>query len=108
MPKIRIRPPIGQPLCSVEEKAKIVAEIRRRHEREERSILQLAREYGISGASYYNWSKQFSSAPLMRPVEVMPATCLPVQVLGVLVSPRGYRVEGLAVTDLAQLLRLLA
>lgn len=108
MHKIRMRPPVGKPLCSAEEKAQIVSEIRRRHKREGLSIYQLAREYGISDASYYNWSKLFPPALLMRPVEVVPATLLPAQVPGVLFSPQGYRVEGLSVTDLAQLLRLLA
>jgi hypothetical protein len=69
---------------------------------------KLAREYGISSTSYVNWSKQFPPAPLLRPVTIVEAQPLPSVVEGVLVSPQGYRVEGLSVVDLAQLLRLLA
>lgn len=108
MKRIRIRPRPGEPLCSDEEKAQIVAEIRRRHEREGISVQGLAEEFGISATSYSNWSKQFPPAPMMRPVEILPVLPPACPVSRVLISPQGYRVEGLAVAEIAQLLRLLA
>src|SRR5471030_17910 len=99
MQKIQIRPPKGQPLCSDEKKARIVAEIRHRHEWGEGSIEQLAGEFGISATSYVNWLKQFPPTPVVRPVTIVPAPPVQTSGGGILISPQGYRVEGLSVAE---------
>src|SRR5947209_6255839 len=109
MAKTPDRPRFGR--FSEDEKAQIVAEIRRRNQEEGWGLIRLCHEFGISKGTFSNWAQQFplrprQDRPQMLPVEVVTTTPPPGP--GVLISPQGYRVEGLSVADLAHLLRLLA
>lgn len=92
------------------ERRRIVAEIQRRREAEGRGVRSLAAEYGISENTYYNWLRAeclgtevpFRSVEITALVPVIPASTVS------LMSPGGYRVEGLSVEDAARLLRALA
>ncbi len=68
----------------------------------------IARETGLDVRKLQRWNtraRRTSSVPVLRPVEVLPApesaTALTV------VAPNGVRVEGLALEQAAELLRLL-
>jgi len=89
----------------------LVNEIDRRRAQEGRNAQELSAELGISTWSYYNWKRRLAIevAPVLRPVAIVesftPQSPVPQPVL---VSPSGYRVEGLTVEGVAQLLRQLA
>jgi hypothetical protein len=92
------------------DRAGIVAAIDRRRREEGRSLASLVAEYGISTSSYYLWRREGeadSPGQAFRPVAV---TALVPAARGAglsVVSPGGYRVEGLSVEDAARLLRAL-
>ena len=69
----------------------------------------VARETGLDVRKLQRWqsrARRVSAAPVLRPVEVLPAL-EPVAALTV-VAPSGFRVEGLGLEQAAQLLRLIA
>jgi hypothetical protein len=69
----------------------------------------IARETGLDVRKLHRWqsrARRASAVSVLRPVEVLPAP-EPVAALTV-VAPSGVRVEGLALEQAAQLLRLLA
>lgn len=88
------------------ERAAMLAELERRRQNGE-SLKAIAADLGISESCYYNWKQRLASlaVPILRPVTVVdclvPARSSP----PVLISPAGYRVEGLTMSDLLQLLR---
>ena len=68
----------------------------------------VARETGLDVRKLQRWNtraRRTSSVPVLRPVEVLPAP-EPATALTV-VAPNGVRVEGLALEQAAELLRLL-
>ena len=68
----------------------------------------IARETGLEVRKLQRWNtraRRTSSVPVLRPVEVLPAP-EPATALTV-VAPNGVRVEGLALEQAAELLRLL-
>ena len=70
----------------------------------------IARETGLDVRKLQRWNtraRRTSSVPVLRPVEVLLAPPEPATVLTV-VAPNGVRVEGLALEQAAELLRLLA
>jgi hypothetical protein len=78
-------------------------------DRREEPLAQVAADLGISTASLQRWLEQ--GEPLrFRPVEVEPGSAQvqrpPARVLA-LITPRGYRVEGLEAGELVSLLRVL-
>lgn len=97
----------------VEDRARIVEELRRRSLAEDRSVKSLVAEYGISEATYQNWRRAKDDAeryPSFRPVEVtalVPALAPAVSATLTLVSKSGHRVEGLTVEQAGQILRVL-
>lgn len=69
----------------------------------------IARETGLEVRKLQRWqsrARRRASVPVLRPVEVLPAP-EPAPTLTV-IAPSGVRVEGLALEQAAQLLRLLA
>ena len=69
----------------------------------------IARETGLDVRKLQRWQsrdRRSASVPVLRPVEVLPAP-EPAPALTV-IAPSGVRVEGLALEQAAQLLRLLA
>ena len=69
----------------------------------------IARETGLDVRKLQRWNmraRRAASVPVLRPVEVLPE---PERlVVLTLIAPSGVRIEGLAVEQAAQLLRLLA
>lgn len=98
----------ARPVYTDAERRAMVAEIARQHEETGTPIDALAAAQGISGPTYYNWKKRLGAprALALRPVEVV-VTPLPSPAL-VVVSPTGYRVEGLDLGGVAHLLRALS
>ena len=69
----------------------------------------IARETGLDVRKLQRWNtraRRVASVPVLRPVEVLPAPERPDGLA--LIAPSGVRIEGLAVEQAAQLLRLLA
>lgn len=120
---------------TLEEKTALVTEIDRRYRAGEGALRTIAASLGITDTNYYNWLKAGIRPVKMRPVEVTAVVPAPVVAPAVappapapvpasaptttvtvasvassltLVSPGGYRIEGLAVETAAQLLRALA
>ncbi len=80
-----------------------------RRRREGAAWAVIARETGLDIRKLQRWqsrARRVSGVPALRPVEVLPAP-EPVTAL-TLVATSGVRVEGLALEQAAQLLRLLA
>lgn len=82
-----------------------------------RTIEAAAQAVGITGKTYYNWTRRsMTSAPelpasAMRPVELVAALApveAPAASTLTLIVPGGYRVEGLTAGTAAELLRALA
>lgn len=69
----------------------------------------IATELGLSRHSILGWAKSRPDAPALVPVEVVAEASAPPHVPSavVLVSPRGYRVEGLDVGAIGALLERL-
>ena len=68
----------------------------------------IARETGLDVRKLQRWNtraRRRSSVPVLRPVEVLPEPERPAGLT--LIAPSGVRIEGLAVREAAQLLRLL-
>lgn len=111
---------------TMEEKVALVSEIERRYRAGEGTLGSIARSLGTSDTSYHNWVRAGigatpAPAPVMRPVEVTALVPVAPSTLSLvaphvasvtetltLVSPSGYRVEGLAIESAAALLRALA
>ncbi|MBU6427459.1 MAG: transposase [Cyanobacteria bacterium REEB65] len=108
------------------EKARIIAEVQRRHRVGAGSYKFIAGQFGISEQTYYNWVRKLvgtagptsratpakAEVAVMRPVELTAIMPAPSQVPGqtpdlTLSAPGGYRVEGLTVESVAALLRAL-
>lgn len=116
---------------SLQEKARIVAEIQSRRRSEARTIKSLVGDYELNENTFWTWVKDLrvgSPAPQLRPVTVVPDPPSPPEDTApsrpnmqpgstapaplpesarVLVTPQGYRVEGLTLGELAQLLVML-
>jgi hypothetical protein len=77
-------------------------------ERRSEPLSRVAAELGVSLVSLQRWLEQSEPAQF-RPVEVQaePAERSEDQAGPVLITPRGYRIEGLGVESLAALLRVL-
>lgn len=76
------------------------------------TIAAAAAELGLGESTLSNWLRR-SSASQFLPVAIMADSvvdgeCVPVSQRPVLVAPGGYRVEGLDVDGLAELLRRLS
>jgi len=104
---------------SEDDRARLVAAVDVRRAQGE-SIDAACRAEGVSKKSYRRWVADAQPAPAMRPVEVMamvPAAAAPLPIsfasptpgpaLLTLVSPGGYRLEGLGIENAAALLRTL-
>lgn len=91
------------------ERRSLVAAFERRRAAGE-SVRAIARALGVSAKNYYNWKRRSGPAalPVLRSVAVVEAVVTSVAACPVVVSPQGYRVEGLSVADVATLLRALA
>lgn len=69
------------------------------------SLAEVAQALGVSGWSLFRWVKGSRWRAGFRPVEVMEAAALPRdEGRVVVISPQGYRVEGLDVEGVIQLL----
>lgn len=100
-----------RPSYTEAERRRLVSEIAREHEEAGTPIDVLTAARGISSPTYYNWKKRLGApqALMLRPVEVVEAVVTPVSAARlVVVSPTGYRVEGLDLGGVAQLLRALS
>jgi hypothetical protein len=76
-------------------------------ERSEEPLGRVAADLGVSALSLLRWLEQGEPA-CFRPVEVEPEACASSRARGlVLITPRGYRVEGLETETLSSLLRVL-
>jgi len=67
----------------------------------------IAKEVGVSTTSLANWSKALPESSTFVPVVVKTPSATPLPAadsLPTLISPTGYRVEGLSLQQLAQLL----
>lgn len=116
---------------SLQEKTRIVAEIQSRRRSEARTIKSLVSDYELNENTYWTWVKDLRTghpAPQLRPVTVVSDPPSPPEDAApsrpnmqpgstvsaplperarVLVTPQGYRVEGLTLGELAQLLAML-
>lgn len=92
---------------TAEEKQRILDEIHRRSLEEFRSVKSLVEEKGICMATYYAWNRANTRMAAFRQVEVAPVTTAPPMASLSIITPGGYRVEGLSLSDMAQLLRIL-
>jgi len=70
------------------------------------SWVRIAQAVGLSVGSLKNWSRTPPAARTLVPVAVAPAPAVPTAAL-VVVSPGGYRVEGLDLATATVLLRAL-
>ena len=86
-----------------EERAAIVSAIDSARD-QGRPLRDLIEEHGISQVSYYKWRRDLEPAAFRSVTVAAPA---PATAAPTLVSPAGYRVEGLDLAELAQLLRYL-
>jgi len=84
---------------------KVIALVRRRRIRGA-GIAALARELGLADWTVALWLRK-TSAPVLRAVEIAPATPAPAVATPVLITPQGVRIEGATVEALATLLRAL-
>jgi hypothetical protein len=76
-------------------------------ERSEEPLGRVAADLGVSAVSLQRWLEQGEPARF-RPVEVEPEVPASPRGRGlVLITPRGYRVEGLEAETLSSLLRVL-
>lgn len=90
--------------CPVPLREKIVALTRERREAGV-SVEKIARELGLSASGLSRWLK--AGEPRLRPVRIAEAPSKKPESL-VLVTPGGYRLEGLSSASAADLLRRLA
>lgn len=79
----------------------------RERTREGRSISRTAKELGLRPRTLWLWMRQ-GRAPRLRPVAVVTAPRDAGATRAVLVTPQGFRVEGLDAAGLAVLLRELS
>ena len=86
---------------------KIIA-IARRRRSQGAGIATIARELGLAEWTLNLWLRKIS-VPVLRAVEILPATPTPAAAVTtpVLITPQGIRVEGATVDALATLLRAL-
>jgi transposase-like protein len=103
---------------TAEDRQRLVAEVERLHA-EGQSIASSCRSLGIRDETFRVWRAQGRPLPALRPVEITALVPLAPTVLTLaparparaslsLLAPGGYRVEGLAIEDVAALLRALA
>lgn len=84
-----------------------VITLARRRQARGTGIAALARALGLAEWTVTLWLRK-ASAPVLRPVEIMPATPpAPTAATPVLITPHGVRIEGATVEALATLLRAL-
>ncbi|MNL48569.1 hypothetical protein D3C87_1714400 [compost metagenome] len=82
------------------ERQRIIVEIERRRREEGCSVRSLLREMGVASKTYYHWTRE------KEPGGFVPVTLVPPsepRTLAV-VSPKGFRIEGLTLADAATLL----
>jgi hypothetical protein len=86
---------------------KVIALARRRRVRGA-GMAALARELGLAQWTVALWLRK-TTAPVLRAVEITPATPPPAPMVAapVLITPQGVRIEGATVETLATLLRAL-
>lgn len=119
-------------IYSSEEKSRLIGEIQRRHRQGNGTYKSISGELGISAKAYYRWlgagikpavisgevPAARSSVSAMRPVEIKALVPLGTGSLGfvapnpahaelILITPGGYRLEGLVPESAAALLRAL-
>jgi len=75
-------------------------------ERREEPLARVAADLGVSAVSLQRWLEQGEPAGF-RPVEIEPSPAAAPAVGLALITPRGYRVEGLEAGVLVSLLRVL-
>ena len=86
-----------------------VGEFDRRRAKGE-SVRAIAQALGVSSKNYYHWKRRCetpAALPVLRSVALVDAVVTSAGACPVVVSPQGYRVEGLSVADVATLLRAL-
>jgi transposase-like protein len=85
-----------------------ITAIARRRRVQGAGIATIARELGLAQWTLTLWLRKIS-APVLRAVEIVPATPPPASVMTmpVLVTPQGVRIEGATIDALATLLRAL-
>ncbi|MEZ4297012.1 MAG: hypothetical protein R3B70_18750 [Polyangiaceae bacterium] len=84
---------------------------RREREREGASVRQVASELGVSGPSLMRWGRQLEEAGgEFRAIEVVAERVEPASPAGTVVvyGPRGLRIEGLCLEELAALIERLS
>lgn len=92
---------------SQEEKTEIITAIRERQAAGLGTITELVGEYGISIPTFYNWSQNDTLVPFRSVQVVKRRDRRPSLVASpdfTLVSPSGWRVEGLSLQSLRQFL----
>jgi hypothetical protein len=85
-------------------RARVLAYTRRRRAAGD-SWTTIARTVGLSASALKNWSRGPASAPALVPVKVAAAALPPAPL--VVISPGGYRVEGLDLATTSALLHAL-
>ncbi len=85
-----------------------ITAIARRRRAQGAGIATIARELGVAEWTLTLWLRKIS-APVLRAVEIVPATPPPAPAVTtpVLITPQGIRIEGATVDALATLLRAL-
>ncbi|MNK90085.1 hypothetical protein D3C87_1101260 [compost metagenome] len=82
------------------ERERIISEIARRRQEEGRSVRSLLKEMNVSNKTYYNWLRNAGRGGFVPVTVVAP----PESKTLAIVSPRGFRIEGLTLADAAALL----
>ncbi len=83
-----------------------ITTIARRRRAQGVGIATIARAIGLADWTLNLWLRQ-TSTPVLRAVELIPATPAPAVTTPVLITPQGVRIEGATVDVLATLLRAL-
>ena len=80
--------------------------IARRRRAQGAGIATIARELGLAEWTVNLWLRKHT-APVLRAVEIVPATRPPAVTTPVLITPQGVRIEGATIEALATLLQAL-
>lgn len=115
--KLALQPPArprpAQPsrtYCNREDRERLIPQIRQRLDAGA-TVKEAARAVGVSAKSWYRWMRMAAAEPESSPTAFRPVELtseLAVQTSGLsLLTPGGYRVEGLSVETAIQLLRAL-
>jgi hypothetical protein len=83
-----------------------ITAIARRRRAQGAGLATIARELGLAEWTVKLWLRK-PTAPVLRAVEIVPATPPPGVTTPVLITPQGVRIEGATVDALATLLRAL-